>query len=156
MSTKYLIADEPRPSKLSQHVVNPQWPMLAQMLAGSWLALPWFLFNSIALGSPNWKKDLGWILVSLIGSLLLLLAIEYAIDLKIITGIWAKMSFLAIVALRLWVAYSLFFSQSSVFELWQYYGGIEKNGLILLMLASFLIRPFIDSSVDGLLRFSLL
>jgi hypothetical protein len=149
MSSKYLIADEPRPSTLGQHVVNPQWPMLAQMLAGTWLALPWFVFNSFAIGSPNRNKDIGLAIASVAGSIALLYALDYLIATNTISGIWIPLSFLTIVALRLYIAYLLFFSQSTVFELWQYYGGVEKNGMIFLILGSFLGRPFLSSQITN-------
>lgn len=149
MSSKYIIADEPRPSTLGKHVVNPLWPMLAQMLAGSWLALTWFIFNSIALGSPNRGKDIGLAIASLAGSIILLILLETLINNRLITGVWISFSFLAIVALRLFIAYRLFFSQSAVFELWQYFGGVEKNGMIFLALGSFLIKPYLSSQISN-------
>ena len=149
MNSKYLIADEPRPSALSQHVVNPQWPMLAQMLAGSWLALPWFIFNSFAIGSPSRNKDIALALTSVLGSVLLLFALEYLVGNNTITGVWVSLSFLTVIILRLYIAYRLFFSQSTVFELWQYYGGVEKNGMIFLILGSVFGRPLLSAQISN-------
>ena len=49
---RYQIPDEPRPGPLRQLVVAPTWPLLATMLAGCWLAWPWFCFN----GLPGWAQ----------------------------------------------------------------------------------------------------
>jgi hypothetical protein len=149
MNSKYLIADEPRPSALGQHVVNPQWPMLAQMMAGTWLAIPWFIFNSLALGSPNRNKEIALAISSIIGSVVLIFLIDYLASQHIISGIWIPLTSLALVAFRLYIAYLLAISQSSVFELWQYFGGIERNGVALLILGSFIGRSYLTSQISS-------
>ncbi len=149
MSEKYLIADEPRHGTLGQYVVHPQWPMLAQMLAGTWLALPWFIFNSIALGSPNKNKDMQLAFVSITGSGILFLLLSYLVKFDVVFGVWIPLSFLIIVALKLYIAYLLYFSQSNVFGLWKYYGAVEKNGMPVLLLCSFFVRPYLAKHINN-------
>src|SRR4051795_9855112 len=54
---KYEIIDEPLPGRLAGIIVNPFYVLLAQMLGGAWLAWPWFLLNSRALGSSTRTRE---------------------------------------------------------------------------------------------------
>ena len=74
-STTYHLADEPRPGGLAHLAVQPFWPLLAMMLAGSWLALPWFVVNALAVGSPTRGKEIGLAVLAFAGSLGLVLAV---------------------------------------------------------------------------------
>ena len=58
MSSGYVIADDPRPGKLAHLSVSPMWPFFAVMFAGAWLAWPWYVLNSFAIGSPNQKREI--------------------------------------------------------------------------------------------------
>ena len=69
----YRILDEPTPGALAAYVVNPTFPMLALMLAGTWLAAPWFAFNALALGSPTARREIGLAIAMLAGAFLLLI-----------------------------------------------------------------------------------
>jgi tetratricopeptide (TPR) repeat protein len=56
-SKRYRIIDEPSPSSLARVAVKPFWPLLASMLGGTWLAVPWFILNGFALGSPTRRRE---------------------------------------------------------------------------------------------------
>lgn len=72
---EYRIPDEPSPSTLSRFAVNPFWPFLAMMLGGSWLGLPWFCFNAVALGSATRVRE--WVLAGLAPLAVVGLAVAY-------------------------------------------------------------------------------
>jgi hypothetical protein len=133
-ATRYRIPDEPLPSGLAHVAVDPMWPLLAMMLGGSAFALPWFVLNAHAIGSPGRRGDLLLAAAGLVASVLVataLLALEAD---GTLAGAWLQVAYLGLVCLKLVVAYVLFFRQSPVFELWEYYGGKAKNGLVALVL----------------------
>ena len=67
-SQRYRIMDEPSPSSVARWAVKPFWPLLATMMAGTWLGAPWFVFNGFALGSPTRRREIVLALVALLGS----------------------------------------------------------------------------------------
>ena len=119
--------------------MNPFWPLLAQMLGGSWLALPWFVLNGVALGSPTQRREWLCAAASLLGSVALVFSIGRAVDAGTLEGMSLRLAMLSIVALKITVAYALFVMQSRSFELWQYFGGKARNGVLVLM-AGFFVR----------------
>jgi hypothetical protein len=130
----YRILDEPRPGALAQYAVNPTWPFLALMLAGGWLAWPWFVFNAIALGSSNRSREILWVVGGLLGTLVVLggliatsalfgATVEPAIPyLRILPIVW-----------KLLVGYVVFGSQQRSFQLFEWFGGAPKNGMFALI-----------------------
>ncbi len=143
----YLIADEPRPGAMAHLVVMPVWPLFALMFAGPWLAWPWVIFNGLAMGSPNLRREIGWVLGGLVGASALLLAI------LVIAGLTSRevVPYLLIV-LAVWklgVGYRLYVLQSQTFELYQHFGGIARNGIGLVVLGA-LIAPWIAEALDSL------
>ena len=136
MSNRYQIADEPRASPVSHLAVNPFWPLFAQMLVGSWLALPWFLFNGFALGSINRGKELACAAVSLAASLVLAwLTVHYEARLD---ETQLRFALLAIVVVKIASAYALYVLQAVSFELWEYFGGKARNALLVLVAGYFI------------------
>jgi hypothetical protein len=134
----YRIADEPRPGALAGAIVDPFWPLLAAMLAGSWLALPWFALNGVALGSPTLRRELAWIAAGLAVSTaaaLGLLALGGGLPRPALRAI-----FVVLVAWRLGVAYVLHELQSGPVELHRTYGGAVRNGM-MVALAGMLLGP---------------
>lgn len=140
---RYQIPDEPKPSGLAHLAVDPMWPMFAQMLAGSWLGLPWFLVNSFALGSPTRNREILWILLCLFGTVGLYLAYMHAIDQGWLTKMASRISVLSFAVLKLVVAYVLYLKQARVFEIWTHYGGQARNGMLVLLAGAFIGRTFV-------------
>lgn len=138
MTQRYVIADEPRPSTLSHLAVNPFWPLFAQMLAGSWLALPWFLFNGFALGSVNQRKEWLCVAASVAGSFLLAWLTVQARFETHMGDTELRFALLGIVVVKMSMAYALYALQAGSFELWEYFGGRPKNALLVLVAAFFL------------------
>jgi hypothetical protein len=134
----YRILDEPAPGGLERVVVNPIWPLLGSMFAGAWLAYPWFVLNSFALGGKRRLVDLGIAL----GGLLLTASILFAIS-SLVQGQVVKESQLPYlqllpVGVRLVIFYLLFMRQEQSFALYTYFGGKPRNALLVVLGASFL------------------
>lgn len=131
----YQIADEPTPSTLARYAVNPLYPMLAAMLAGVWLAWPWFAFNSFAIGSPTRRAEVAWLLVGLIvpaavGTLLFL-----AVGADLLPRAAGPYIGLSVIVLKLVVVYAVFILQSRTIEIYEYYGGKLVSGIWPLIAA---------------------
>ncbi len=135
----YRIVDEPVRSPLNAYVVNPLFPLFALMFAGAWLAWPWAVFNSFALGSYLRWQDLAIGMLGFIGGiainavLLLLIAAEAIPEGSIAYYIVVLMLF------KLAVGYWLAANQQRSYELHQWYGGQTRNGLFIIAIG-FVIR----------------
>jgi hypothetical protein len=135
--TGYLIADEPAPSRLARFAVNPVYPFLALMLGGLWIAWPWFLFNSLAVGSPTRRAEIAWLL----GGFAAIVALTGA-ELVVVVGLgigptWAiPYLVLLITVAKLLVGYAVHVLQNRTIEIYEYYGGVLQNGLPVAILAA--------------------
>ena len=145
---RYAIPDEPRQSGFSHAIVNPFWPLFAQMLCGTWLAIPWFLFNGTALGSSMRGREWTCALASVLGSVLIAYGLDWSADADLIGRTGIRFGLLAIVALKLSMAYLLYSLQARTFEIWQHFGGKEKAGFILVVVGA-LLRPNLDKLLHG-------
>jgi hypothetical protein len=141
----YRIEDEPRPGALAKWAVSPFWPLLGMMLGGAWLGLPWFVFNSIAVGSPTRVREwclagvalvgsvfIGWALIQLAGSgyLASQAQVEYAL--------------LVLVVWKLTIGYLLYMQQNQTIEIYQYYGGeLNRFGLPLALIGGFVLKGMV-------------
>ncbi len=134
MTTGYRIADEPMPGRLAGWVVNPLWPLLAAMLAGFWLALPWFALNGVAMGSATRRRELAWI----VGGAILSAATGAALWWAPIPLRAFRYGLVALVAWRLAVAYAVYQLQQSTFELHQHFGGAVRSGAMVVVAAALL------------------
>jgi len=150
-AARYRIPDEPRPSAQENLIVDPLWPLFAQMLVGTWLALPWFVFNGYAMGSPTLRREGLLAGTSLAGSGLLLWMIVRAAMAGWFDRVDPEYAKLSIFVLKLGCAYALYQLQARPFQLWQHFGGRAKNGLPLLIGAMFLLKPSVNAALgDGI------
>jgi hypothetical protein len=144
----YRIQDEPSPSGLGHLIVNPLFPLLSIMFAGAWLALPWFVFNSFALGSPTRRKELALAVAGPLGMLGLALALGVASQVLELPK--ASLPYLQVLLIvwKLAVAYWLFDLQKRSFALHEYYDGLVRNGLPV-MIAGLLLRGSVLKAFGG-------
>ncbi|MBI5543693.1 MAG: hypothetical protein HY901_07400, partial [Deltaproteobacteria bacterium] len=109
MATRYQILDEPAPGPLATVAVNPIWPLLGAMMGGSWLAMPWFALNALALGSPTRGRE---ILLALLGglggNLLVALLLLYAGEALGVTTAGVRYAIILPTLWKMGVAYALF------------------------------------------------
>jgi hypothetical protein len=146
----YRIVDEPAPSPLERLTVNPFWPLLGSMFAGAWLAWPWFALNSFALGrGRRFDLDLGILALGLSLNAALVLGIEKALSLHLL----ARADYVALLpqAARLTVLYVVFMRQQRTFQLFEHFGGVGRNGILVVILGSFM-RGAVLSRLPPLLR----
>lgn len=149
----YVIADEPKPSALAHLVVNPVWPLFALMLGGTWLAIPWFVLNSIALGSPFMRRELAIaaVLVASVAAFVIGINVWTEADPAAQAFFQDKIRYVLLVAIvmKLFAGYWLFALQSRSFSIHEYYGGRVRNG-ILVVAAGFLLRGRVLDAAAGI------
>lgn len=133
MSATYRIQDEPRPGAMGHLVVNPVFPLLATMMAGVWLGLPWFVFNAFALGSTTRRKELGLALAVVPVTLLLFMLLAFLLHAGVLTRTSGAYAGVGITVWKLAMGYALFNLQQRSFALHQYYGGVVRNGALVLV-----------------------
>lgn len=148
MSRGYRILDEPRPGALAHLAVRPFWPLLGLMLGGFWLALPWFVLNGFAVGSPTRGRELAVSLGGLAGAAALTAAV-----LRLDRTAWidsrleVQLALLVVLVWKIAVAYHLCVLQSRSFELYEHFGGSVRNG-IFVVLAALWFGPRLFEALD--------
>lgn len=155
-AARYRIPDEPRPTGLIRYAVDPMWPLLALMLSGNALGLAWFAFNSRALGSASAAREWAYIAASLIGCVLVALAIAWAARNGFLENSAISYAALAFPALKLSLGYALYVSQSRSTELILHFGGVLRNGAVGLLVCFLVARSALDTlELPGLLAVAL-
>lgn len=145
-ASTYRIPDEPLPSAWSRQVVDPMWPLLAVMLAGNAIGLAWFVFNGIAMGNPERRREWLWAGISLLLALLLWLGLGYLLQQGVLDKRSVRYAALLPVVVKLAVAYRLYLGQTACHELWEHCGGQSRNGMIPLVLMTLLLPALWSSS----------
>jgi hypothetical protein len=146
----YRIVDEPSPSSLERLTVNPFWPLLGSMLAGGWLAWPWFALNSAALGrGRRFDGDLAVLGLGIAVNGALVFAVHEALK----AGLVQHREYADLVpqAARLTILYVLFLRQQRTYQLFEHFGGTGRNGLFIVM-AGAVMRGAVLSKLPPLLR----
>ncbi|MCG2592167.1 hypothetical protein LZ009_05170 [Ramlibacter sp. XY19] len=135
----YRIIDEPAPSRWSHLAVDPLWPMFAYMFGGTWLSWTWFVVNGHAIGSPTRWRETALVVAGFAGSFALAMGLGWAIGAGYIPR---EQTWLAILAVTLWkmgMTYWIFVLQARTVELFKYFGGQVRSG-ILVVAAGFFLR----------------
>lgn len=150
MDAVYRIEDEPRRGALSQLAVNPLWPLLCLMLGGFGLGSLWFLVNGFALGSPTRRREAFLVVVGLSGAALLggawLIGLRMAL---IPEGAASEYGLLPLWVWKLTVGYCLYNWQSRTLQIYEYFGGVLRSGLPLLILAAVVGRRAMLAAVQN-------
>ena len=144
----YRILDEPTPGGLAGYVVNPSFPLLALMLAGTWLSAPWFAFNALALGSPTARREIGLSAALLAGAAALSFGLLAAYSQGLIGERGVHYWVLIPTVWKLGLGYWLFMLQLRSFHLYEHFGGQVRNGLFILLLGAFFARKYVIGLVD--------
>lgn len=155
VTTAYAIADEPAPGRLAAYAVNPALPQIAAMVGGSWIGLPWLVFNAYALGSVGTQREVRLAALSPAVSLVLAMVVTglvRALDLAAPAGLAGLGSVLglpprsyayavvAVVAVKLWFVYAIHRSQEKSYAVYGSMGGRGRNAVALVVAAA-LARP---------------
>jgi hypothetical protein len=144
----YRILDEPLPGALAGYVVSPIFPLLSLMLAGTWLAAPWFAFNALALGSPTARREIGLAVAMLAGAFLLVFGLLVANEQGLISAHAMAYGALIPIVWKLGFGYWLFMLQSRTFHLYEHFDGRVRNGLFVLLLGSFVVHKYVLGLID--------
>lgn len=149
--TYYRIADEPAPGALAHLAVSPLWPFVAVMFGGAWLSWGWFVVNGIAVGSPTRRREWCWVGAGLIGSALLVFALYQAAGHELLAENQLRYAMLLLVVWKLGVTYMLYHLQGHTIELYEYYGGRLRNGVVVVIVAA-VAGPALLAPLPGYLR----
>lgn len=134
----YRIADEPVPGGLAHIAVRPIWPLFAMMFVGPWFAWPWFVLNGFAVGSPTRLRELIGAIVGFAGSFGIVYAISHLVEGEVLTQTMLPYAGIVLIAWKISVSYWLYMLQERTFEIYEYFGGIVRNGLFILILVHFM------------------
>ncbi len=151
----YRIADEPRLGALGGWVVSPFWPMLATMLAGSWLGAPWFVVNALALGSATRGREIAWAAASVAGAAAITAGLFVLDGSGYLPRNAVRYAAVLVTAWRLMTAYAVHQLQSASFELHRHFGGAVRNGAPVALLGAFVPLDRLLGDAAGLFRFVL-
>ncbi len=109
------------------------------MLGGTWMGWSWFVFNGVALGSATRRREVSLVVVGLIGAFVILIIgsiILNAADLKSETA--ARLLLLVLTVWKITISYVLYVLQHRSFSIYEYYGGIVRNGFPIVILGFFI------------------
>jgi hypothetical protein len=145
----YAIADEPHETPWRHLVVNPSGPLLAEMMCGSWLSIPWFAFNAVAMGSPTNLKEIAMCVaafaVTAVAAVLLILAIDRDI---VVSTTAIRLCVLAIVSWKVGIAYWIHAVQERTFHVYEYYGGLVRPANAVVA-TGWILRDFVIGASDN-------
>jgi len=133
----YRIADEPVPGGLAHMAVRPVWPLFAMMFVGPWFSWPWFVLNGIAVGSPTRVRELIGAIVGFAGSFGIVYAIFHLVEAKVLTQAMLPYAGIVLIAWKISVSYWLYMVQARTFEIYEYFGGIVRSGLVVVFVVYF-------------------
>lgn len=149
--SRYRIPDDPASGGLRRFAVGPQWPVMASMLVGAWLAWPWLVFNAFALGAPTRRTQARTVALgsaAVVGAGAGLLAL---IDAGWISGSLAiRLGLLAFFALKLGIVYSVVLPQTRAAAIIERQGAGLRSGLAVVGVG-ILLRPLVVGLVDSVL-----
>ena len=129
----YMILDEPKPSGLTPFALNPMWPLFALMLISSGAAWVWFVFNSMALGSPFRRQEWIWIGAGVVGSFLYVVGVLYVTGAYDLPKGTIPYFLIGLTVLKLVVGYRVYLYQARSFQMLEYFSQTPvKNGALPL------------------------
>lgn len=144
----YAIADEPIETSRRHLVVDPSAPLLAEMVCGSWLSLPWFAFNAIAMGSPTRRKEIALCVLALAGTAVLGAAMLALREHGVIESRTVmRIALLGIVTWKLTMARAIHTLQARTFHVYEYYGGPVRSSSYAISIG-WLLRGTVVGLID--------
>jgi hypothetical protein len=155
MATAYRIVDEPAPSRFSNLVVNPFWALLALMLGGAWVGFPWFAFNSVAIGSATVRKELALSFAGLAGAAAIAAFLLHLSDVGTLTRDLIPYAGTVLILWKLGIGYALHETQAPSFQLYTYFGGRSRKGL-LVVIGGLVLRQVLITQLTSVFWFLVL
>jgi hypothetical protein len=132
----YRIIDEPSPGLLVRVVVSPVWPLFALLFAGAWVALPWFVLNAFALGSPTRARETFLAATGFAGSLALAMVVLSLEARGAVAPGAADYARLVVVAGHVLVGFGLYVLQARAFAVYTQLGGPARSGFWIVLLTT--------------------
>ncbi|MCK6549168.1 hypothetical protein L6R52_25220 [Myxococcota bacterium] len=151
-SAAYRIMDEPVPGPSAHLVVSPMWPLLAGMLGGLWIGLPWLVANGQLMGSATKVKEAVVAAAGLVAVIVLSVVLATVLGDQPAGTVGKRTIGFAILGLqivKLGLYYSIYHLQSPSFELYEHFAEKVKNGIVVVILAAF-GRSVVLGLFDGL------
>lgn len=144
----YAIADEPHDTPWKHLIVSPSGPLMAEIVVGSWLSVPWFAVNAIVLGSPTKKKEIALCVAQLIVTILLGSLLLWADDRDLIESrTLLQLAMFAIVCWKVGVAYMLTKIQQRAYQVYELYGGAARTTTFVIA-GGLVLRPYVQGLFD--------
>ena len=125
-------------------VVNPAWPLLATMLAGTWLGWTWFALNAIGLQSDRKAAQLRLLGIGVAVACAMAIALQVSLDRGLLSSRAFEYLAIGLVAWKLWIAYRMSDDQRLDHQLYEWCGGKTINGSPVLV-AGFMMRATLFS-----------
>ncbi len=147
----YRIIDEPAPGALGHLTVNPLWPLLGLMLAGGWLAWPWFILNAFALGSPTRFKETSLVVLGIAGTAALAFGLFLAFEAGYLDRTSIKYAILILPVWKIGIGYYIYLIQAGSFGIYEYYGGLVRPGIVVVIAGFFLREHVLDLLPENLI-----
>jgi hypothetical protein len=147
-ASTYRILDEPVPGTLSRFIVQPFWPLLALMFSGAWIAWPWFVFNSVAVGSATLRREVLLVLAALATSVATVLLMMLVLK---TFGPYDRIytySRLAIVVGKIVFGYVLYTSQAGSVALYEHFHRPPQSG-VWVVAGAWLADRFVSKLLMG-------
>ena len=147
----YAISDEATPGRLSRFAVHPQWPLLASMLCGAWLAWPWFVFNGVALGTPTRRREAITVGIGLGVTAALAWLLLFLIEREVLESVLTiRLALLVFFGVKLAISYATVLLQMRTFATFEYYGGEVRSGVPVIV-AGIALRPIVLALSESIL-----
>lgn len=119
-------------------IVSPTWPLLATMLAGTWLGWTWFLLNGIGLNSDRKRAQYLLLFIGLVIAILMAVTLQTLLDHAVISSRVFEYLAILLVGWKLYIGYRLCDEQRLDHELFEYFGGKSFGGGSVVMAGTLL------------------
>lgn len=147
----YRILDEPLPGGLQRVAVNPLWPLLAVMFAGSLFSWSWFVLNGFAVGSPTRRREFLLAIIGLTGSAVLVFVVLWLSANEVLERAPLRYVVVVVTVWKLAMSYWLYTLQSRCFGLYEHFGGPVRNGVLPLVGAA-IASPLLLGQLPSVLQ----
>lgn len=114
-------------------ITSPTWPLLATMLAGTWLGWTWFLLNAIGLNSDRKRAQLRLLFIGLVIAILMAVTLQTFLDKGVISSRAFAYLEILLIGWKLFIGYRLCDEQRLDHELFEYFGGKSFGGSSVLV-----------------------
>jgi hypothetical protein len=149
MHQMYQILDEPQPSKWNHLTVNPIWPLFGMMFGGSWLSFTWYAFNAYAMGCPNRIKTLIFAVCGFAVSIIFVFFIFLLGEFNVVNAGNVRYVLLILLGWKLGVAYYLYLLQARTFHIYEYFGNMVRNGILIVIIGAVFGQKYVLSLFDS-------